>query len=192
MDLNIGDKDPVQKILWDEQKADRVSGGFTLPASILPSATDIPYLLKGALLAVNYTSRVANLMKTATFVSGGGTTNTRISKDNVFIVGDVIADTVGNNSVAITAIDRTNDSYDVLTHLTNGGAYTEDIFLAASVGSSAAYKYTSNAILSDNAKNAGSITVTGIIGALEIQGLNLSYPHPTAIRTALGARFQYV
>jgi hypothetical protein len=192
MDLNIGTADVVNKVLWEEYDADRAAGGFTL-ADVLPDSAT--YVLKGAPLTVNYTTRVAVLVKTALVVAGSTTTVTRVEKNHLFKVGDVIADAVSGNGVAITAISYANAAYDTLTHLTNGGAYSaaDVLFQAAAVGTGdAAYLYTANALLSDNSKNVGSVTMTAIIGALEIREANLPYSLDTAIKTALGARFQFV
>lgn len=192
MNLTFGAKDPVNKILWDEMKADRASGGFSL-ADVLPTSST--YLLKGAVLSVDYDGRSANVVKTAVVVAGSTTTSTRVAKNHTFKVGDVIAKAVSGNGVAITAIDTSNDDYDALTHLTNGGAFSADdvIFEATAVGTGdATYKYVANALLSDNTKIAGTPTVTGVIGALEVQEANLPYSVTAEIKTALGARFLFV
>lgn len=194
MDLVNGTIDPVNKILWDEAKADRAAGGFTLVSSVLSALT---YVLKGAPLAVDYTTRVANVIKTATVITGGNATTTRISKGSAFLVGDVVSQTVGAIAVAITAIDTANAAYDVLTHLTVTTAFTAGnvIFEADAVGATSAYLYTANALSSDNvnvATSTGSATVSAVIGALEIQEANLPYPINTAIKTALTSRFQFV
>lgn len=192
MNLTIGTKDPVNAVLWDESKSTRANGGFSL-ADVLPSAST--YVLKGAPISVNHTSRVANLVKTGLVVTGSTTTATRVEKNHEFKVGDVIANAVSGNGVAITAIDTSNADYDVLSHLTNGGAFTaaDVIFEATAVGSSdATYKYEANALLSDNIKNVGTPTLTAVIGALEIQEANLPYSVTDAIKTALGSRFQFI
>lgn len=192
MHLTIGTADLVDKILWDEETSQIATGGFTL-ADVLPSTST--YMLKGAPLYVNYTTKVAQLVKTAICVAGSTTTVTRVAKNHQFKVGDVVSKTVGAIGVAITAIDTTtSDSYDTLTHLTNGGAWSADdvLFQAAAVGASSAYKYTANALLSNNKANTGSITLTGVIGALEIEESNLPYSVTTAMKTALGARFQFI
>lgn len=191
MDLQIGAKDPVNKILWDEAKATRAQGGFTLIANVL---SGLSVLLKGAPLAVDYTARTAKVVKTATVIAGGDATNTRVSKGSSFKIGSVISQAVGAIAVAITAIDATNAAYDVLTHLTVTTAFTAGnvVFEADAVGATSAYLYTANALLSDNAKIAGSVTVTAVIGALEIKEVNLPYPVSAAIKTALTSRFQFI
>lgn len=194
MHLTIGTNDPVRKVLWGEDMAERASGGFTF-ADVMPSATLNAYILKGCPIYVDYDSRVAQPVKTATAQASSTTTATRVDKGHLFKVGDVIAKAVSGNGVAITAIDTSNDDYDVLSHLTNGGAATagDVIFQAAAVGTGdAAYKYTANSLLSDNVKNYGSITCSAVISALEIDESNLDYPLTSEIKTALGARFQFV
>ena len=192
MNLTIETKDLVNKILWDESKATRANGGFSLAAT-LPSGS--LYVLKGAPISVNHTSRVATIVKTGLVVTGSTTTVTRVEKNHFFIVGDVIANAVSGNGVAITAIDTSNADYDALTHLTNGGAFSaaDVVFEATAVGTGdATYKYAANGLLSDNVKNTGTPTLTLVIGALEIQEANLPYSVTDAIKTALGSRFQFI
>lgn len=191
MDLVIGTKDSANKILWDEAKADRAPGGFTLIASVLSGLT---VLLKGAPLAVDYTARTAKVVKTATIITGGDATHTRISKGSAFKVGSVISQTVGAIAVAITAIDATNAAYDELTHLTVSTAFTAGnvLFEADGVGATSAYLYTANALLAENVKIAGSSTVSAVVRALLVRETNLPYPISAAMKTALTARFQFV
>lgn len=197
MNLNIGTKDPKNKILWDEYDAKRAQGGFTLAADT-PGSGLTGWILKGLPMAVNYKTRVAEIVKTSKVVAGSTTTKTRVEKGSLFIVGDVIANVVSGNSVAITAIDTTNADYDEFTHLTNGGAFSADdvIFEAASVGTGgAAYLHAANALLSDNTKIAGSATVTAVISAQEIIEANLPASITSEIKDALnknGKYFQFV
>jgi len=193
MDLINGAKDPVNKILWDEAKADRAAGGFTLVSTVL---SGLAYILKGAPINIDYTTRVAKVVKTATVITGGSITETRISKGSAFKVGDVISEAVGAVAVAITAIDTSNAAYDALTHLTTTVAFVAGnvVFEADAVGATSAYLLSTNALVSDNVKVAtatGSTTVSAIIGALEIQEANLPFPISTAIKTALTNRFQF-
>lgn len=193
MDLNIGTKDPVNKILWDEIDAKRAQGGFSLAADT-PGSGTTGWLLKGLPMAVNYTTRVAEIVKTAIVAAGSTTTVTRVAKGSLFIVGDVIANVLSGNGVAITGIDTTNAAYDALTHLTNGGAFAEDtvLFEAAAVGTGdAAYLFTANSLLSDNTKIAGTATVTAVISAQEIIESNLPASIPADVKTALNLNGQY-
>lgn len=197
MDLNIGVKDPVNKILWDEYDSKRAQGGFTLAADT-PGSGTTGWILKGLPMYVDYASRVAEIVKTAVVVAGSTTTATRIEKGSLFIVGDAIANVISGNGVAITGIDTTNADYDVLSHLTNGGAFAADtiLFEAAAVGTGdAAYLFAANALLSDNTKMVGSATVTAVISAQEIIEANLPAPITSEVKTALnlnGKYFQFV
>jgi hypothetical protein len=189
MILTTGIKDPVNKILWDETKAKRANGGFTLPSG-LPGL----YLLKGAPLSVNYTTRTANAVKTATVLAGSTATVTRLPKGSSFVVGSVISNVVGAIAVAITAIDTTNTDYDALTHATVTTPFVtgSTIFEATAAGGTSVYLNAVNALLSDNVKLVGSPTVTAVIAALEIQELNLPYPISAEMKVSLTSRFQFV
>jgi len=193
MNLNIGTKDPVNKILWDEYDAKRAQGGFSLAADT-PSSSASGWILKGLPMAVNYTTRVAEIVKTAVVIAGSTTTVTRVAKGSLFIVGDIVANVLSGNAVAITGIDTTNADYDALTHLTNGGAFVAGtvLFEAAAVSTGgAAYLFAANALLSDNTKISGTATVSAVISAQEIQELNLPASIPTAVKTALNSNGQY-
>ncbi len=195
MELNVnGVKDPINKILWDEAEADRAAGGFTLASAAI---SGLAYILKGAPISVDYTTRVAKVVKTATVITGSTTTKTKISKGSAFKVGDAVSQTVGAIAVAITAIDDTNAAYTELTHASVGTAFAADnvVFEADAAGATSAYANIANALLSDNVKTAtatGSATVSAVIGALEVQEANLPFPISTAIKTALTTRFQFI
>lgn len=193
MDLNIGTKDPVNKIIWDEIDAKRAQGGFTLAANT-PASNATGWILKGLPLNVNYISRVAEVVKTALVIADSTATKTRVAKGSLFIVGEAIANTVGAVAVAITAIDTTtSEDYDILTHLTVTNAFVADtvIFEAAAASATSAYLFAANAILSDNTKITGSATVTAVISAQEIIEANLPAPITTAVKTALNSNGQY-
>jgi hypothetical protein len=194
MNLTIGTKDPVNKILWDEVDAKRAQGGFTLTADTIGSGST-GWILKGLPMYVDYATRVAEIVKTATVVAGSTTTATRIEKGSLFIVGDVIANVLSGNGVAITAIDTTTSAdYDILSHLTNGGAFVADtiLFEAAAVGTGdAVYLFDANALLSDNTKIVGSPTVTAVISAQEIIEANLPAPVPADVQADLNANGKY-
>jgi hypothetical protein len=172
MILTTGIKDPVNKILWDETKAKRANGGFTLPSG-LPGL----YLLKGAPLSVNYTTRTANAVKTATVLAGSTATVTRLPKGSSFVVGSVISNVVGAIAVAVTAIDETNAAYDALTHATVTTPFVTGsvIFEATAAGATSTYLNAVNALLSDNVKLVGSPTVTAVIAANSGIKSSLSY-----------------
>ncbi len=194
MDLNIGTKDPVNKILWDEIDAKRAQGGFTLTADTIGSGST-GWILKGLPMYVDYTTRIAEIVKTAVVITGSTTTATRIAKGSLFIVGDVVANVLSGNGVAITGIDTTTSAdHDILSHLTNGGAFVADtiLFEAAAVGTGdAAYLFDANALLSDNTKIVGSPTVTAVISAQEIIEANLPAPVPSDVQTDLNANGKY-
>ena len=184
---------PRIKPLWriDRTGMDLEEGGF----SLVPAELNLNkyYLAKGALLSLDYTTRLAHVQKTATVITGSTTTKTRVAKDNLFIVGNVIAKE-GANAVAITAIDTANETYDELTHLTNGAALVAgDVLIEAlALGASAAVKYTVDALLNDTTKLVGTPTVTAkVVGYPSVKTKNLIYPVTAAIKTAM-KHFRFV
>lgn len=96
-----------------------------LPAGYKLNGTvsDGTVIRRGTPVHINTGNLTADLCKTAVVVSGGTTTKPRIAKGNLFEVGDVVTKNNGDGSAsrAITAIDRSNADYDVLTF---GSAYS--------------------------------------------------------------------
>lgn len=311
MRLTIGSADSKQKILWDESKSERENGGFSL-ADELPAATLVPYLLKGAPIAVDYDTRVAHVVKTVAIV-GGSTATPTIGTDHAFKVLDIISDgvvaleiasitagasvdtlaftsgtlnaatpgivlfeaastqltaggkaalatvqdtsgdfliatadvstsgadwngvsltivqagddvlaaafvagvltisladtTVGNNNLApinalVTGLG-TVEGYD-LTELTFTGIDWDDKQTGATLTTPTdlfdsgvdqnviAAEYTASGLLSDNTKNVGTLTLTLVTRAVDVDESNLDYPLNAAIKAQLGANFKFV
>jgi len=185
----IPETSPIWKI--DVSRMDLEEGGFSLVASELNF--DKLWAYQGAFLSLDYSTRLAHIQKTATVIAGSTTTKTRVSKNNLFNIGDVVGKT-GANAVAITAIDTSNDDYDVLTHLTNGAALSAgDVLIeAAAVGSDAAAKYTVDGLLNDTTRLRGTPSVTAkVTGFPYIKTDNLSYPITDAIKSDL-SHFRFI
>lgn len=89
-----------------------VTGGVTVDETQL--RTDIPFP-KGSFLQVDFSAKIANVVKTAsvqsTYTSGGSTI--QIEKGSQFLPDDYISH--GPKAVQINSIDRNNADYDELT-----------------------------------------------------------------------------
>lgn len=178
---------PKIKPLWriDKTGMDLEEGGFTLETSNLNLAKQ--FAAKGVLLSLSYITRIATIQKTANVIAGSTVTKTRISKHNLFKVGDIVGKT-GAQSKAITAIDISNAVYDELTHATLGVALVENDILieAASESATCATKHIVDALLNDTTKLVGTPTITAkVTGFPSVKEGNLIYPISAAIKTAM-------
>ena len=107
------------------QKEIEVSqGGFILDKSNLEASANIP---AGTCLHLNEATRVAKVVKTATVhaTAGGAATTYQVKKGHQLAVGNNVGKTVGGAAYEITAIDRSNPAYDIITVGTTLGAATE-------------------------------------------------------------------
>jgi hypothetical protein len=117
-----------------------MTGGFSLVTTGLTSGELIP---SGAPIAVNEGTRLGTFCKTAEVYenTAGGHTEIHAKKGSHFIVGSVVAKTVGNKAYALTAVDKTTSSaYDILTIGTTLGALTagDVLFESSAEGATAA------------------------------------------------------
>jgi len=96
---------------WREPKV--LPGGFSLAQTTFPIGT---FIKRGAFVAVDFDTMSGYIVKVGKVITGGTTSAPRVSKDNNFVVGDTIM-VAGNANLArtISAIDRSNADYDVLT-----------------------------------------------------------------------------
>ncbi len=112
---------------WREPKV--LPGGFNL-AQTFPVGT---FIQRGALVAVDFDNMSASVVKVAKVIAGGTTTKPRVSKNNYFVVGDIVSKFGdGSASPSITAIDTSNDGFDILTLSTAYSGLTADDLLVES------------------------------------------------------------
>lgn len=106
-------------------------------------------VLRGTPLCVDMDTLTAGVVKVATILDGGTTTKPRVGKGHYFAVGDVVMK-VGKTDLTVTvsAIDKSNVDYDVitfsaaLTTLTKG-----DVIAEAVAGDTATERYIPNAVV---------------------------------------------
>lgn len=161
MYLNTGSADPKNKILWDEYKADRAAGGFTL-ADTLP--TGALYLLKGSPINVNYTTRVATLVKSASIV--GGTTAAPTVKSSSLVgghnfkVGDVISDGTVALAIASITAGAVNDTLAFTSGTLVSAAAGVKIYEVLSASTTASGKSATSTVVDTSAQ---SLTATAAV-----------------------------
>lgn len=87
---------------------------------------------KGTLVAVDFNNRSAYILPLAKSEVGSTTTKFRVAKGTPFKAGEVISN--GTNTATISAVDRTNAEYDLVT--------TSTAITGASVGDTLSYVRT--------------------------------------------------
>lgn len=130
MQYEVTSADSVIKNLWQELTAQAASGGFKLDTTNLASAVE--YVDKGALLALNWSTRLATIVKTAVCITGGAADAPRVGKNHLLEAGDIISD--GKVAATISSITTTESTYDTLNLSVSLIDYAaDDILVEASV-----------------------------------------------------------
>jgi len=196
MQFKISGKDPVSKVLWPEESVYKATGGFTLDKTNLKEGAD--FLDKGAVMNVNFATRIAKVVKTAVVNTNATSSATAIlvNKMHQLKVGDYIGKTVGGAAYAISAIDTTNAAYDTVTVATTlGVALTagDVLFQSSATGAAAAAESNvANSILLHDTALEEVTTLNVGLQIYEIQEANLPYGVTTANKVSLTSRFQFV
>lgn len=125
-------------------------GGFSVKNML--SVGDV--VRRGTLLAIDYDDLKAAIVKSALVVKGGTNKNPRISKNSYIANGDVLTKNGdGSAVVTVTAIDKSNTEYDVLTLSASYTGLTEGDVLVESEQATegkAVAKYTPNAFVASD------------------------------------------
>lgn len=169
----------IQEGVWDEKHCVRRVAGFNIDKTNLPA--DLKYLPKGAVLALNAAKDKVVVVKTATVyeAAASGATAIKVKKNHVLVLND----TIGGNK--ITAIDKSNADYDVLTVASTSKAITVDTVLAdANASKAIGLNYAT-------VKLDSCPSCTPTIQAYEIEEDSLPYPVNTDIKTALTCRHDW-
>ena len=119
-----------------------------LPAGFKPKQTFATgsIIKRGTPLFVDYSDMSAAVVKASVVLSGGTTKLVRVSKAHLFSVGDVVMKNGSDSTTTISAIDTTNDDYDVLTLAAAiTGLAADDVIVEADADAKAA-AYAPNAV----------------------------------------------
>lgn len=139
---------------------------------------------------------VFHALKTAKTVAGGSGTTIRVAKNHLFAVGDFVA--LGGDfkgaSDAITAIDKSNKGYDVITVADSIGEPTEGLVLvsakAKAEAGSAEQSYGSKSGEVYVTMNKVDLTVANQLSGLLVRGTVNASCMPFPFDDALKARLQ--
>lgn len=106
-------------------------------------------VLRGTPLCVDMDTLTAGVVKVATILEGGTTTKPRVAKGHYFAIGDVVMK-VGKTdaTVTVSAIDKSNVDYDVITFSSALTSLAKgDVIAEAVAGETVAERYVPNAVL---------------------------------------------
>lgn len=195
MQFKISGKDPVTKVLWPEESVYKATGGFTLDKTNLKDGTD--FLEKGSLMAVDFTTRSAKLVKTAKVHADAAADALQypVKKNHHFKVGNILAKTKGGAANAITEIITSNADYDLLVLETTIGAVTagDVLFQSSATGADAAAEANvANSILIHDTSLEEYTTVNVGLQIFEIIESNLPYAVTSYNKESLTSRFLFV
>jgi hypothetical protein len=160
-------------------------GGFKLLQTFPPKFV-IP---RGTLCQVNYPDLTAAIIKVAKVIAGGTTTAPRVVKGTMFQVGDIIMKEGETTGKTVTAIDRKNSDYDVITfNSALTGLTADDILLEATDPATAAQKYFPNAAV-ESTKKIGTNADETISACDHVRILEgMVYPVPASFKDGLALK----
>ena len=166
------------------------SGGFNSDDSSLTDGYIVPVL---APIAVDFTTRKVKVVKNATIVetANASATSYKIAKNSLIAVGMYFG--TGAKGAEVTAIDKTNASYDLVTvAATIGAAVTvgQVLFEATAVGGTTP-KNVANKLNYARTKVESGATITSVGRAYEIIESKLKLPISDKDKASLGDNFMF-
>lgn len=179
----------VEKEVCNVDTIYRLAGGFNLDTTHLTAGSYLPPL---APLAINFTTRKAVAVKNVKVYEGALSTATsiKIAKNSLAYANMYLGD--GTEAAQVTAIDTSNDSYDVLT-ISLGAAVSEgDILFETSSAETTVPLNAANYLNYARTKIETGATVTAIGQVFEIRESKLTVPVSSKDKTNLGSKFMFV
>ena len=169
----------------------RLAGGFNLDITNLPKGEFVPSL---APIYVDFATRKAYVVKNVKVVEAAASaaTSLKIAKGSFAAVGDKYM--VGEALVTVSAIDKTNENYDVLTVSALGANVALGAVLpeGKSVNEEVVAVHTANFLNYAWTKVEDGATVTAIGKIFEIDRNKLVVPISNADVANLGDRFLFL
>lgn len=168
----------------------RLSGGFNLDIANLKGVSAIPPLTP---IVVDFKARkaVAVINVTVAEAITAGTTSLKVKKGSLAYVGMHLGN--GSNGGTVTAIDKSNEAYDVVT-LAEGAtlaANADAVLFETTATAGKTPKATANFLNYAWTKVEDGATVTAIGQAYEIRPSKLIAPISEKDKETLGHRFMF-
>lgn len=148
----------VEKELWNQATTYRLAGGFNLDDDKLVAGTFLTSLVP---LAIDFATRKAKAVKNVKVYENAAANATaiKIGKNSLAYVNMYLGN--GSKAAQVTAIDKTNAAYDLLT-ITLGAAVVVGNILFE-VGATASVKAIHKITMGTNAANADTLTIDGVV-----------------------------
>lgn len=172
------------------ETAYRLSGGFNLDITNLERGAYVPSICP---LKVDFTTRTAIAVKNVRVVEAvvSGATSIKIAKDSLAYVGMHIGN--GTKGATVSAVNKSNADYDVLTTTAFDAAAAAGIVLfEASAAGGTTPKNVANYLLYAATKVEPGATVTAIGQLFEIKESKLTAPVSAKDKESLGDRFMFI
>ena len=172
-------------VVWD-LILEEIPGGAGLNVTRLDYTNPLKkYIPAGTPVYFDPATRIAEVVKTATAIDGGGSTTPRVQKTHHFKVGDILND--GTVGATVTGVNTTSsEDYDILTvntalTVTAGTKYAQ----GAATGSSTTQYFTANGLVKSptNIEEGNADVPVVVIGT--VREAALTYPLPDAMKIAL-------
>lgn len=187
------DLNPIEKVMPELCRFEtvyRLSGGFNLDITNLNGVSAIPPLTPLVVDFVNRKAVAVINVEVAEDITAGAT-SLKVKKGSIAHNGIHLGN--GSNGGTVTAIDRANEDYDVIT-LAEGSTLAASkgavLFEATAVGGKTA-KATANFLNYAWTKVEAGATVTAIGQAYEIRPSKLLAPISEKDKATLGDRFMF-
>ena len=161
-------------------------GGFTMKQTNFANGDVI---MRGAFLNVDFSDMSAAIVKIGKVVDGGTATKLRVSKNNNFAVGDVVAKVGEATTTTIKSIDRSNAEYDVIETASSLSLAAGD-FIVEADSESKEQKYVANAVLAADLeiKGHGIMTIDASYDCILIKSICAPFPADWLIENGYGLK----
>lgn len=169
----------IQEGVWDEKTCVRMQGGYDIDTSVIP--TGLKFLPKGAILSYNAETGKVAPVKSIKVIEKANSSATSIKVDKKHIV--VVGETLGGHKV--TAINTSNEGYDVMTVASIGEAIEAGTVLCDANGEKSVGMNCATVKIDSNP------SCTPTVQAYEIEEDTLPYPINDTIKAALTSRHAF-
>lgn len=185
------DPEAPNEELCDFKTAYRLFGGFNLDDDKLVSGTLLPVLTP---IAIDFSTRKVKACKNVKIVEAATNTATayKVQKNSLAYVGMILGN--GSAGATVSAIDKSNASYDVVTVAATLGAAVAvgDVLFEASAAGGTTVKNKANALLYARAKVETGATVTALGAVYSIFESKLTVPVSDKDKITLTSRFMFI
>ena len=183
--------DAVVEELYDVQTGHRKRGAYKLNTANLTVGTTLPNLTP---VSVDLSTRIATVVVNAKVLedAAADATTIKIAKNSLVAVGTILG--TGSKGATVSAIDKSNSSYDEVTLAAAFGAKVSanTVLFEASAAGGTTPKNTANFLVYGNTKvEDGIVLVALLMQAYEIQESKLTLPISEKDKVGLTSRFQF-